>query len=353
MIWSMGYNKSVSKLVNDKKWLTVFALALFLLSLWPTRPTWNNLSVVLSIALISGLTAWLLSRRFSPRLLSMVILAVLILQAQWGIAQFVLQRDLGLYLIGESRLSVDIDGVAKFAFGDGKLIRAYGPFEHANSLAGSLVLGVMFCALLAKGIKPGERVSHYYAMAYVLLIGIIVSFSRSAYLAAALIIIFLIPFGLRRVWRAFFLILLITVIVFLPLFMARFHDAEDRAYVERLSGVRYALSLVRERSIWSGVGQDYRKALRDYLVRHNISFEPWQIDYVHVVPLLLIAQIGVGPAVLLFGILLFITLRYYRRKWVWLLPLVVLLLFDHYMLTQVPMLALTLVTYTLMPRFLS
>ena len=153
----MRYTKVVSKRVGDHKLLTVLALVLFFLPLWSAREPWNNWGALLSILIIGGLAAWVLPRWFSPRLLILVILAVLVLQAQWGIGQFILQRDLGLYLIGESRLSVSVDGVAKFALGDDKLIRAYGPFEHANILAGSLVIGLMLYVLLVTGKKQEQE----------------------------------------------------------------------------------------------------------------------------------------------------------------------------------------------------
>ena len=61
-------------------------------------------------------------------------------QSTWGITQFLLQHDLGLWWLGESNLSPDKTGVAKVVAGNETLVRAYGSLPHPNILAAYLSL---------------------------------------------------------------------------------------------------------------------------------------------------------------------------------------------------------------------
>ena len=155
-----------------------------------------------------------------------------------GIVQFVIQDDFGLQYLGESQLDTNSSGVAKFAFGADKLIRAYGPYAHSNPYSGVMVLDLI----------------------------------------------------LTVIWRR----------LLGPLFLV-------------IAG--------------------YPLALEGYLDSRSIAHDQWQIDYVHSVPLLLLREWGV---IGLLGLLIVLTPSAIkaRANLVWLIPIVPLLLFDHYFATQ-------------------
>ena len=60
-----------------------------------------------------------------------------------GIAQFVLQRSVGLFVLGERPLAVDVFGIASMSFEGREFIRAYGTFPHPNVFASYLVTALL------------------------------------------------------------------------------------------------------------------------------------------------------------------------------------------------------------------
>ena len=114
---------------------------------------------------------------------------------------------------------------------------------------------------------------------------------------------------------------------------------------ERLAGAKWALELIDWRGI--GVGE-YRIVLRDFLNENEIHYEPWQIDYVHSVPLLVTVELGLVITMLLAGGLLLLLKVFYADRWWWLMPILPLILFDHYVLTQMAPLALVLTVLVLL-----
>ncbi|HLD25738.1 MAG TPA: hypothetical protein VJC05_01695 [Candidatus Andersenbacteria bacterium] len=258
---------------------------------------------------------------------------VLSLHAQWGIAQFILQRDIGLYLFGESRLSTSVNGVAKFSVGDEKMIRAYGPYRHANTFGGMMVLGIVLLIFFAQRRDRSLYHVFFLMLFFLMLLGLLVSFSRTAYLAATVPVLL----AVQR-WRSgalkLALLLLTVVVLFSPLLISRSRDPADVSASERRQGWKWSWSIIMQGSSREAHYEPYRVALERYLTEAEIAHHPWQIDYVHSVPLLLAAEVGLGPAIiLLLGIVVMIV-YYWREGSVWFAWLLPLLLLDHYMLTQ-------------------
>ncbi|MFH1354444.1 MAG: O-antigen ligase family protein [bacterium] len=272
---------------------------------------------------------------------------VLLLHAQWGLAQFVTQDDLGLYLIGETRLDAAKSGIAKFTLDQNKMIRAYGPFPHPNSFGGGLSLGLLAYATWLFGMKKKTLLRDGIAniVLVFLLLGIIVSFSRSTYLSAGFTMLIFFALTIKRMNWHWLILLMTMVLVFSPLLIARVNDVEDAAVSERLVGARWALALIDWRGI--GVGE-YKVALQKYLDAHGVHYEPWQIDYVHNVPILIAVESGLAVIMLLAGGLLLLLKMFYADRWWWLLPLLPLILFDHYMVTQLAPMASMLVWLVLL-----
>ena len=304
----------------------------------------------LALAALWLLMTKLLVDKVGSKVLCIVIILVLATHAQWGVAQFIMQRDLGLYLLGETRISVEDSGVAKFAIGSEKLVRAYGPYPHANSLGGGLSFGLLLVAVWMTKEKKVSMLHNSFLWPILgsLLLGIMVSFSRTAYLSSGFILLILACYlSWPRQWLAWkcFGLLILLGLIFMPLLIARLNDIDDRAFYERIVGSGWSIALIAKQQWWQGVGWGkYPEKLKVYLDEQGITYKPWQIDYVHSVPLLVTAELGVASTLLLTAAAGSLLLIFYRNEWWWLLGVTPLVLFDHYMVTQLTPMLLLLTT---------
>lgn len=284
-------------------------------------------------------------KEYGASVMTTVLIGVVMMHALWGMAQFIIQDDLGLQYIGESALDTTTPGVAKFQFDSyTKLIRAYGPYPHPNSLSGvmSIALAVLFISYQ----QHRTRIPTVFA-AGVLTLGMLMTFSRAALLSVILaiggiVLIYWPPKKKEKKWRPLFLPIIIIVVVFLPLLLKRAHDPQDQAFPERSAGIRWSTSIIREH-VWTGVGPgNYRVALADYLTQQSIIHEPWQLDRVHVVPLLALTEWGVVVTLGVSGILVYTFKKLNRESRVIVVSLMPLLLLDHYFLSQTAPLVMAL-----------
>ncbi len=309
-----------------------------------------------------------------------VVISVFLLQAQWAVAQFVWQQDLGMNMLGESKISVGDSGVAKFSTGknnndgeflDVKIVRVYGPLNHPNSIGGVLIIGFLLVCITFLYLKRtnlmnmGDYGLYFFlniAMP-VISLGIVLTYSRSVYLAGVLggILCSLIAaldkkrvLKITELLKKFFVVLLV-IISLSPLVFYRCVDKEDMALPERQGGWTWSVKIIKENGTWrgSGIGQ-YKEALKNYLNKEKIDHENWQVDYAHNVFLLIAAEWGMAVFLVLMICLVVLIFTIYRRCWWWLVPLLPLLLLDHYFVTQpYPLVVLILYLLMLKARFFS
>lgn len=84
-----------------------------------------------------------------------IIITISIFQSIIGIFQFITQKSIGLFWLGESHISPNIPGVAKILFDGHILIRSYGIFPHPNIFGGFLLLSIVLSIIYKKSIhKP-------------------------------------------------------------------------------------------------------------------------------------------------------------------------------------------------------
>jgi hypothetical protein len=301
---------------------------------------------------------WLCTE-YGGLLMAMLGFLILVLHAHWGIGHFIVQHDLGLAALGEVKVSPLTSGVAKFRMwqeennisSSGKILRAYGPYTHANDYGGSLAVGLSLLSLFSVLYSWKFSTVHYlfsiiifvFASAYILILGALFSFSRAVYLSlfiTGLLSFFLLatyPSKLVPIfrWWRFLLIVFFTLIILFPFLEARFSDTEDVGISERISGYGWSLNLVG----WRGAGPgNYPRALGHYLDTYDIPYASWQSTYVHSAPLLLVVEWGIFFLALWVGFIIWFFKLYWPVPW-YLLSIVPLLLFDHYLVTQIaPML---------------
>ncbi len=260
-------------------------------------------------ALRMGLvTLWVLVLASSSRLrrwTPAVLLAAGSLQGIIALGQAVMQRDLGLQVLGEVPMSASMPGVSILSYAGSRWMRPYGLAQHPNILAGMLAVAL----LLALGHVSTVRVHHRALWTVGIVVtaaGLAVTFSRAAWLgtAAGLAVIALSTANrLSPAERCQLLLrwglpalVLVTSFVLLawPLFASRLGLAttgsEVRSVDERSVTLQIAIRhLVAQPWPGSGLGQFTRLALAEG--RDLLGYYPPQP--VHVVPLL--ATIELGP----------------------------------------------------------
>jgi hypothetical protein len=302
----------------------VLGASTFFIAIYP--PNAFGLYLVVLAILISVALQHTLSRNPQHKIVfAALILCCLGIYAQWGIAQFIVQHDLGMRRIGESVLTPNLPGIASFYLGSEKFIRAYGPFGHSNSFAGVLLLGIILVYKYGSKFKSSLFLS---SILFIISLGIIVSFSRAAILG--LVIIGVLSLYKRK--GILFIPVAISMVFFIPLLLIRSLDTHGAAAHERLLGLEWLVSMMNVQALIRGFGiGNYTNALTHYIQTNSISHNPWDIAPIHSVPLLLISELGLIISIPLF-LLLF---RYVIAHKLWILiALLPALLFDHYFATQ-------------------
>jgi hypothetical protein len=118
-------------------------------------------------------------------------------QALIGIFQFLSQKSVGVWFLGESAINEFSQNVARFSVFDVSLLRTYGTMAHANILAGFLVLGLISCMFLWVWKKHEQIVlfKDFFSKQFlfrvflsisffVILVGLVLTFSRSGWIVA-------------------------------------------------------------------------------------------------------------------------------------------------------------------------
>jgi O-antigen ligase len=120
------------------------------------------------------------------------------------------------------------------------------------------------------------------------------------------------------------------------LLLQRVTDQRDVAVSERWRGYGWSVQIIKSNSVWYGNGlTNYKVELRSFLDSQGISYQPWEIDYAHSVPLMIVAQFGIvggGALLIIIGWWLLRVLP--RESFVAMLALGPALVLDHYFITK-------------------
>lgn len=298
----------VSLMRAENPWLVIQALS------------WFSASVFLALSLIhneSGIYAKLLC-------VSLIISGVL------GMYQFAFQRIDGSVLLGISEQSVDISGTSIVMHQGERLLRAFGSFPHPNIFGGYMAVLMLISGVYMSRFGWLSKVG--FLMGW---IGVLISFSRSAFLMACVVVFVLF---MHKEIRTRIYSILPACAIFLLLFLWQFGDVfaqrvtirnerEVQSVDERMNGFRDGLSIVRSH-VWLGVGlHNYTNALRTMdPIKKGFELVP-----VHNVFILVLVELGFVMMVLC-GWLIFALRKnvFWRVLSVALCILFPALMFDHY-----------------------
>jgi O-antigen ligase len=270
------------------------------------------------LLLAKGVVLHETGRRWGRRFMAIILplfLFLIGLEVVLGVYQFSQQRDFGLQIIGESIIGPYLYGPAKVEALGQVFVRAYGSFPHPNVFAAFLVVGLCLALkfTIEKAALAGNK-TYLFGILIVnlLVLGLILSFSRAAWLAGALAFVALAVFTwnkalpavkarLSLIFGSVIIFIGVTVWLLMPLVQQR-GNVFDKAYKERRSYNRVALEMIQQSPIF-GLGPG--ESLLHMEQGLGVGLEPWQVQPIHNYYLLLAAEIGV-PALLLFLYYLFV-----------------------------------------------
>lgn len=274
-------------------------------------PFRNTAFQLLSLGVVWFIYLFLVNER--PRL-TWPLAGIVLLQGGVGIAQFVLQRDLGLATLGELALDPEVRGVSVLLTEEGqRWLRAYGLTGHPNLLATLLSLLVLMLLLEVRSSRGVSRGLLVTAIG-VGVLGLLATVSRAAWLAFGLGLVVWalgvwiqaagrrpaapaqppVSIARRAAWVGVPLLGGLAFVAFYGRTVAtRFFGlnsaVEARSLVERLRDVRIAATLIGEHP-WTGVG------LGNYLASARLLDRSARV--VHNVPLLVTAETGLAGGLL-------------------------------------------------------
>lgn len=245
------------------------------------------------------------------------IFAIVILaQATVGILQFLLQRDLGLTLLGELPLNPQFTGVTVIEARGRHWLRAYGLTAHPNLYGALLATCIILTAVRAGG-RSQTSENLLRGIAGFGVIGLFVSFSRAAWLGLVAGLVAWLSLRWQQGWRPSgsywrWLALLVVLLAGLltaygDLALNRFTNLqsplEARSINQRLSDAGTALQLF-SRNPWFGVGYG-----RYVEAAANINAEAARV---HNVLLLTAAELGLPGLLTVLGLFIW-PLNLFRR----------------------------------------
>lgn len=240
---------------------------------------------------LNYLTLWILvTNKMDFKRIAWVFIGGMVCQSVVGVTQFLTRGPLNLP--GEMALALDQFGAARIAVSGRRWLRAYGLTFHPNVLGGFLVVGLALGLPLLK--RVGARL-----MWCLLLAGLVLSFSRSAWFAAGIVLALLIVWVLDQFpsYRRplFFMIMGITatglvgVLLLLGQIKTRLQPfqsfAEFTSLYERGQLIEIALDVISRRPL-TGIG------IGNFPLAVLNSQADMRIHFVHHVPLLLASESG-------------------------------------------------------------
>jgi len=353
--------KIIFSWTNDRKFigaLSLFCVYAVLSSLWSVDSSVAQQSALRFVEACLLFLVILLGPLSSINVMQFFVGGALV-QSIFGLWQFITQSTFSSTILGITKHPAWQSGTSVVANDEiGRLLRAYGSFPHPNIFGGFMVVALFFLFLLLfqKKQKINYIISHFVYI--IILAGLIYSFSRSAMLSGTFFIVVLAVMLKRkkvakRIITFTILFTGIFVAVSAPLFAIRMQADtvhETRSLTERASQYEVAKEIIIKNPILGVGAGNYTLALKE----RTPDLPGWGYQPVHNAVLLFIAEFGIVGVLLLIHIL--VRMRTAMDvPWIFFGILLILALFDHYLLSSyVGLMLLVVFTSTVTrhyPRF--
>ncbi|MEO8066012.1 MAG: O-antigen ligase family protein [Candidatus Doudnabacteria bacterium] len=242
-----------------------------------------------------------------------------IIQSIIGLFQFHVQHTLGLSILGEYIAPLGTSGLANLQIGSDKLIRAYGTMPHPNILGAFLVFGLITGLFIVSSgfgrLQPSKdgdlktSATQYFGFLGigVILLGIFVTFSRSAWFGTAIVLLSFVWYfwtkNRRNLALSIILVTLVscaTILLLAPQTLkSRVIDANSVSILDRVFFDQLGIGLIIQNPLsGTGVG-NYIYALSD-----KYHLDAWQYQPPHNIFIFIAAELGV-VGLILFILILF------------------------------------------------
>ncbi len=309
------------------KLLLAFSLLGLLPVFWSSDPwlivyKWIHLLLFLLFAL--AVAALLRKGTIELRIILWLLVISSMLQGVVGFFQFGAQASVGLHLFGESFITSLTKGVARVSVGDLSFLRIYGTMPHANILAALFVMGIVAAiGLLFLGDKKRWENTSLGICVFILLGGLLLTFSRSGWIVAALSVAALLLYGFLKKplrSRAFFLFCVVVItlaallIQFGWLVFPRAHfTAEEPSVDHRVRYNTIGAELLLRHPFGVGWGNQILTAAHEGLYGEQGLSLSWQEQPIHNLYILVATESGIA-GVSAFLVFLFLVFRSAFRR---------------------------------------
>ena len=302
----------------EKKFLLLFLIFLFISILFASYKLlalYNFIRLVL-LVLTALAVAEILKRNWVKLENILAVLAGLaVFQSLVAFLQFLNQKSLGFWFLGESVLGPEISGVAKIAAAGGKILRAYGTFPHPNVLAAFLLLG-LFCSYYCF-LKVLNRERSFWlkfssiAAISAISLGLVLTFSRTAWFLGLVLTPIFIFYLFRQKYSCqkfnYFSVILIFIFLILVLGLGYLIFPRAQIYlsepsvVQRISYNELGWHLIKTHPLGVGLGNQVVYSVENGLYGLFGISQVWQWQPIHNIYLLIGSEIGIlGLLVFLF-----------------------------------------------------
>lgn len=311
VLWTFRRHK-----IQKSDWILVLLLFWSGLSI-----TWAGdqvLALYFSIKLALAIGVFFLARSIDDadaKTTVKVLIAAAVLQAMIGIGQFMTQSTFSSSLLGMSAHESWQAGTSVLKNEGGRWLRAYGSLPHPNILGGflgaTLVLGISYYVSSMRSVVANGRLMRTFRILYLvscvlLLLGLILTFSRTAWLGAAIGFLAyawatLKKNGSGKALLKAYIVLGITGAVFVGILHETVFPRFDGATIGREGSVsERALSLEDARTLvavhpFVGVGSGNSTAA---IIESEPDRPIWSIQPAHNVFALVFAELGIVGLVL-------------------------------------------------------
>ncbi len=290
--------------------------------------------------------------KFSTIKIAIAIVFSILIHAILGIYQFFIQYVEPNKYLGISEQVSNYYGPSVLKDVSGRFLRAYGGMTHPNVLGGFIVIAILLLLMIFikkyLTMKTILKILLWTAL-FILGLALVLTFSRSAYIAMFVSIVVLTIYFLYKkqfnLIRPFLLILAISFVlnflIFNNLVMARIFSpdiARESAGIERIELSKQALVVIKN-NVLLGVG------LGNYIPyvfsNVNSNLETWQYQPVHNIFLLIFGETGLSGVIVFALIFIFYIIERIESKnnesiilLVTMLSILLISLLDHYFITS-------------------
>lgn len=303
--------------------------------------------------IMAGVVSFMLiTKSENPGFFLNAFLLGLIPVAFLGVWQFFQQETVAFVLLGLSGYDPQTLGVPVVMNAGERLLRASGSFPHPNIFGGYMAAGILLLIsqYLSNAKSFFNRPFVYFLSLFLFTFGLLVSFSRSAWIMVIIGVVVLAVAtkkhlkarGKSCMLRHSVIILLATVIFFVvPYRQAIFSRLFSTERIEQISVSQRANQLGRAVPIVKGnflfgVGiHNYTVELMGQSTKPNLF--GYELQPVHSVPILVLAELGVFGFIVIAGAFVVALKKKNGVRLVFpLLSLTPVLLFDHYLWSLYP-----------------